>query len=100
MKNFFSFSDNSSYNVKTSIHLSSLILHTTHCGTDCITNLEAKIWKVISQNIKKVNSRSKFKDTLREKATSNKTPTLSKKYEYRQLGSWCIKSTFHMSLLN
>ena len=33
-----------------------------------------------------------FKNTYREKASSNKTPALTKKYEYGHLGRWYIKS--------
>ena len=36
-----------------------------------------------------------LKDTHREKTPSNKTPALTKIYEYEHLGGWYVKSTLY-----
>ena len=41
-----------------------------------------------------------LKDTHREKAPSNKTPALKKKYKYGHLGCWYNKSTLYKRFLN
>ena len=46
------FNDNNNYNLRSGSHLSRPILHTTHYGTESITNLGAKTWELAPQNIK------------------------------------------------
>ena len=66
MKEFFNFSDNSNYNLRSGTHLSRPILHTTDCRTESITNLRAKIWELVPRNIKEANSLSSFKNKVKE----------------------------------
>ena len=58
VREIFNFSDNSNYNLRSGTHLSRPFVHTTHYGKESITNLGAKIWELILQNIKEENSLS------------------------------------------
>ena len=61
MKEILKFIDNNNYNLRIGTRLSRTILHTTHYGTESITNLGAKLWEVVHQNIKEADSLSRFK---------------------------------------
>ena len=41
-------------------------MYTTHYGTESITNLGAKIWELMPQNIKEENSLSSFKNKVKK----------------------------------
>ena len=64
MKEIFSFSNSNNYNLKSGTHLSRLIFHAMHNGTESITNLGSKIWELVPQNIKEANSLSSFKNKV------------------------------------
>ena len=66
MKEIFIFSDNNNHNLRSGTHLSRSIVHTTHYGTESITNLGAKIWELMPQNIKEENSLSSFKNKVKK----------------------------------
>ena len=66
MKEIFNFGDNSNYKLRSDTHLSRPIVHTTHFGTESITNLGAKIWKLAPQNIKEASSLSNFKNKIKK----------------------------------
>ena len=53
MEEIFNFSDNNKYNLRSGTHLSRHIVHTTHFGTESITNIRAKIWKLVPKSIKR-----------------------------------------------
>ena len=65
-KEIFNFSDSNNFNLWSGTHLSKPIIHTTHSGTESITNLGAKIWELLSQNIKEGNSLSSFKNKIKK----------------------------------
>ena len=66
MKEIFNFSDSSNYNLMSDTHLSRPTVHTTHYGTESITNLGAKIWELVPQNIKEVNFLASFKNKVKK----------------------------------
>ena len=60
MKEIFNFSDNKNYKSRSGTHLSIPIVHTTHYGTESISNLGAKIWGLVQKNIKEANLRNGY----------------------------------------
>ena len=56
IKESFNFCDNNNYNLRSGTHLSRSVAHTTHYGTENITNLGEKLWELVPQNIKEGNS--------------------------------------------
>ena len=52
MNDVFFFQENESYNLRSSIHLASKNMHTVHFGTDTISSLGPKLWKLIPDKIK------------------------------------------------
>ena len=44
--------ENEIYELRSGIHLASRNMHTTHFGTDSISNSGSKIWKLIPDKIK------------------------------------------------
>ena len=80
MKQIFNFSDNNNYNLRSSTHLSRPIVHTIHYGTESITNLEAKIWELVSQKIKEPNSLFSSKNKVKKWLPQNCPCRLCKIY--------------------
>ena len=80
MKEFFNFSDNNNCNLRSGTHLSRLIGHTTHFGKESITNLGAKIWELVPQNIKEGSSLSSFKNKVKKWIPQNCPCRLCKTY--------------------
>ena len=54
VKEILNFSGNNNYNLRSGTHVSRPIVHTTHFGTESITNLGAKIWELVPQILKKL----------------------------------------------
>ena len=52
IKESFNFCDKNNYNLRSGTHLSRSVAHTTHYGTEYITNLGEKLWELAPQNIK------------------------------------------------
>ena len=52
MKAVFIFQENENYNLKSGTHPMNRNIHTAHFGTDTITNLGRKIWKLVPDEIK------------------------------------------------
>ena len=46
-------------------------MHTTHDGTESITNLGAKIWELVPQNIKVASFLSNFKNKVKKGIPQN-----------------------------
>ena len=55
-KEFFIFQENENYNLRSGTHLMNRNTHTAHFGTDTITNLGPKIWKLLPEEIKNPSS--------------------------------------------
>ena len=56
MKEVFIFQENENYNLRSGTHLPNRNIHTAHSGTDTITNLEPKVWKLVPDKIKNASS--------------------------------------------
>ena len=80
MKEIFNFSDNNSYNLRSGSHLSRPIVYATHYGTESITNLGAKIWELVPQNIKEENFLSSVKNKVKKWIPQNCPCRLCKTY--------------------
>ena len=52
MNEVFNFKENESYNLRSGIHLASRNMHTAHFGTDTVSSLGPKLWKLIPDKIK------------------------------------------------
>ena len=66
MKEIFNSSDNNNYNLRSGTHPSRPIVHKTHYGTKSVTNLGAKLWELVPQNIKEENSLLSFKKKVKK----------------------------------
>ena len=80
MKEIFNFSDNNNYNLSNVTRLSRPIEHTTHYGTESITNLGAKIYELVPQNIKEEKSLSSFKKKIKKWIPQNCPCRICKTY--------------------
>ena len=52
MKEFFIFHENPTYSLSSGNHLTRRNIRTTHCGIETISNLGAKIWDLLPEEIK------------------------------------------------
>ena len=80
MKGIFNFSDKNDWNLRSGTHLSRPIVHTTYYGTESITNLEAKIWEPLPQDIKGASSLINFKNKVKKWIPQNCPCRLCKMY--------------------
>ena len=51
MNEYFNFQENRRYNLRSDIHLVSRNMHNVYFGTDTITSLGPKLWKLITDKI-------------------------------------------------
>ena len=58
MNEVFNFQENESYNLRSGIHLAIRKMHTTHFGTDTVSSLGPKLWKLIPDKIKHASTLS------------------------------------------
>ena len=56
MKEVFIFQENENCNLRSGTHVMNRNIHTAHFGTDTITNLGPKMWKLVSDEIKNASS--------------------------------------------
>ena len=71
MKEIFIFQKNENDNFKSGAHLMNRNIHTAHFGTDTITNLGPKIWKLVPDKIKNASSLLVFKSRIKTWTTDN-----------------------------
>ena len=71
MNEFFNFQENESYNLRSGIHLASRNMHTAHFGTDTISSLGPKLWKLIPDKIKHAPTLTVFKAEIKSWTTKN-----------------------------
>ena len=71
MKEVFIFQENENYNLRSGTHLMNRNIHTAHFGTDTITNLGPKIWKLVPDEIKNASSLLVFKSRIKTWITDN-----------------------------
>ena len=65
MNEIFNFQENKSYNLRSGIHLASRNMHTAHFGTDTLSSLRPKLWKLIPDKIKHATTLSVFKAKIK-----------------------------------
>ena len=65
MKDVFIFQENENYNLRSNTNLTNRNIHTAHFGTDTITNLGPKIWKLVPDKIKNASSLLIFKSRIK-----------------------------------
>ena len=65
MKEVFTFQENENYNPRSGTHLMNRNIHTAHFGTNTITNLGPKIWKLVPNEIKNASSLLAFKSRIK-----------------------------------
>ena len=71
MREVFHFQENENYNLRSGIHLASRNMRTTLFGKETVSNVGAKIWKLLPDERKNASSMQIFKNELKEwKATS------------------------------
>ena len=46
MNEYFNFQENESHNLRSGIHLASRNMHTAHCGSDTVSSLGPKQWRL------------------------------------------------------
>ena len=71
MNKVFNFQENESYNLRSGIHLASRNTHTAHFGTDTISSLGPKLWKLIPDKIKHAPTLTVFKAEIKSWTTKN-----------------------------
>ena len=71
MDEVFNFQENESYNLRSGIHLASRNTHTAHFGTDTISSLGPKLWKLIPDKIKHAPTLTVFKAEIKSWTTNN-----------------------------
>ena len=65
MKEVFHFQENESYNLRSGIHLARRNTHTAHFGTDTISSLGPKLWKLLPYKIKHASTLPAFKTKIK-----------------------------------
>ena len=71
MNEVFNFQENESYNLRSGINLASRNTHTAHFGTDTISSLGPKLWKLIPDKIKHAPTLTVFKAEIKSWTTNN-----------------------------
>ena len=66
MKEIFIFHENPTYNLRSGNHLTRRNIRTTHYGIETISNLGAKIWDLLPEEIKNASSLSVFKTKIKK----------------------------------
>ena len=61
MNKDFNFQENEKYNLRNGIHLASRNMNTAYFGTDTISSLEPKLWKLVPDETKHAATLSAFK---------------------------------------
>ena len=84
MKEVFVSQKNENYNLRCGTHLTSRNIYTAHFGTNTITNLGPKIWKLVPDETKNASSLLVFKSRI-------KTWTTDAGYCPCRLCKTCIK---------
>ena len=71
MKKDFVFQENENYDLRSGTVLANKNLHTEYFGTDTITNLGPKLWKLVPDEIKNSSQLSIFKSRIKTWTTAN-----------------------------
>ena len=71
MNEDFNFQENESYNLRSGIHLAMRNMHTANSGTDTVSSLGPKLWKLIPDKIKHAPTLSAFKAKIKSWTIKN-----------------------------
>ena len=71
MNEVFNFQENERYNLRSGIHLASRKMNIAHFGTDTVSSLEPKLWKLIADKIKHASTLSAFKAKIKSWTINN-----------------------------
>ena len=86
MKEIFIFHENPTYNLRSGNHLTRRNIQATHHGIETISNLGAKIWDLLPEEIKNASSLSVFKTKIKKwipkKMPMQTLPDMYKKYRF------------------
>ena len=85
MNKVFNFRENKSCRLRSGIHLASRNAHTAHFGTDSISSLGPKLWKLIPDKIKHASTLSSSKAKIKS-WTINNFPCRLCKISVKDLG--------------
>ena len=85
IEKFFIFQENNNYNLRNGTHLVNRNIHTVHFGTDTTTDLEPKLRKLVTDEIKNTLSLSVFKSRVKT-STINDCPCRLFKTFVKDLG--------------
>ena len=66
MREIFHFQENENYNLRSGTHLASRNMRTTLFGKETLSNLGAKIWPLLPEELKNASSFQVFKNKLKE----------------------------------
>ena len=66
MREIFHFQENENYNLRSGTHLASRNMRTTLFGKETVSNLGAKIWPLLPEELKNASSLQIFKNNLKE----------------------------------
>ena len=66
MREIFHFQENENYNLRSGTHLASRNMRTTLFGKETVSNLGAKIWQLLPEELKNASSLQVFKNKLKE----------------------------------
>ena len=78
MNKVFNFQENESYNLRSGTHLPSRNMNTAHFGTDTISTLGPKLWKLIPDKIKHASTLSAFKAKIKSWTINNNSCRICK----------------------
>ena len=85
MNKVFNFQESERYNLRSGTHLTSRNMHIEHFGTDTISSLGPKLWKLIPDKIKYTSTLSAFKAKIKS-STINNCPSRLCKIFVKDLG--------------
>ena len=80
MNEVLNFQENESYNLRSGIYLASRNMHTAYFGTDTISSLGPKLWKLIPDKIKQASTLSAFKAKIKSWTINNCSCRLCKTF--------------------
>ena len=78
MNEVFNIQENERYTLRSGIHLASRNMNTAHLGTDTISSLGPKLWKLIQDKIKHASTFSAFKAKIKSWTIKNLPRSLCK----------------------
>ena len=78
MNKVFNFQEDESYNLRSGTHLPSRNMNTAHFGTDTISTLGPKLWKLIPDKIKHASTLSAFKAKIKSWTINNNSCRICK----------------------